>query len=175
MTCFLRGKKCGACGTAALGAAVTFAPDWQGTFLRCWQPREITRFAGAGRWLGRPYAKRFISRRGVAAQSVASLLAVRPPPRTIANTHGKCLLMLRAPPSGGTGGGRKRKTPQLMKSSVRGSMLMLRLIIVSRSATVVNKKVPAPGQLGRGNFFLGRAARARVSAARAAISAPGVT
>ena len=46
VTFFLRSKKYGACGTAALGAAVTFAPDWQGTFLRCWQPREITRFAG---------------------------------------------------------------------------------------------------------------------------------
>lgn len=143
----------------------------RGLFLRCWQPREITRFAGAGRWLGRPYAKRFISRRGVAAQSVASHLAVRPPLRTVANTHGRCLLMLRAPPSGGTGGGRKRKTPQLMKSSVRGSMLMLRSIIVSRSASAVKKKVPAP-EKGAGTFFRQGAARARVSAARAAPSPP---
>lgn len=99
-----------------------------------------------------PLRETFISRRGVAAQSVASHLAVRPPLRTINNTHGRCLLMLRAPPSGGTGGGRKRKTPQLMKLSVRGSMLMLRSIIVSRSASVVKKKVPAP-EKGAGTFL----------------------
>ena len=131
----------------------------RGLFLRCWQPREITRFAGAGRWLGRPYAKRFISRRGVAAQSVASHLAVRPPLRTVANTHGICLLMLRAPPSGGTGEGRKRKAPQLMEIISQKAYAHAPLNHCITQRIRCQEESPRAGE-GRGNFFSGRAQRA---------------
>ena len=167
---FCVAKKCGACGTAALGAAVTLPLIGRGLFLRCWQPREITRFAGAGRWLGRPYAKRLFHGGGGGVQSVANLAARHPPAHDCQHAR-QMLVDASRSPQRGDGRGEKEKDPPTDDFISQRVYAHASLNHCITQRIRCQQKVPAP-EKGAGTFFRQGAARARVSAARAAPSPP---